>query len=537
MEHEKRRPLILLGLDGSDWTLVEPWMAAGLLPTLRRMRQEGTSCGMTSTIPPITAPALASFMTGLGPAATGLTGFIRPGGGVVSFNDIRNPCIWDYLGAAGIRSLVVGLRLTYPPREISGVMLSGGLLRARGDDYITPRRLLEKSSGYHPERGKYPETHRVLKRGAVGDPARLADELVALTRRQFQVFSALGREEPFPFSLLYVENTDFMQHFLWHRPELLLRLYQAVDEALAALVAERPEANVLLMSDHGFAAAPERIFYVNEWLAAAGFLEPVRGGGTGARLRRALRRAKQAVSAAVPTMTKRKMRLLLTRVRRNRGPAGPGAAAGPTLAQAAAGIGFNPLRTAAFAAEPWGIRLTGAGEPAGLLERIRAAMERLAGEDGMPLFNAIQSAPAGVDRSAAVADITFVTQPNYRVDIDLSGRLFAAAPRGRPITGSHDQSITGVFLAWGPDVDPGTKVSEFAIADFLPTILEYFGLVPPGGIDGVSKAAAVFRRGAAPRKEAPVAVAVPAPDAGPAYSAEEEAQIKERLRNLGYLDP
>ena len=202
MERVDRKPLLLVGLDGCDWGLIEPWMAAGRLPTLRRMRQEGASCGMTSTIPPITAPALASFMTGLSPASTGLTGFIRPGGGVVSFNDIRNPCIWDHLGAAGIRSLVVGLRLTYPPREINGVMLSGGLLRARGDDYVTPRRLLAMSSGYHPEQERYPETLSVLKRGAVRDPVRLTDELVALTRRQFEIFSSLGREEPFPFSLL-----------------------------------------------------------------------------------------------------------------------------------------------------------------------------------------------------------------------------------------------------------------------------------------------------------------------------------------------
>lgn len=131
-------PLVIIGLDGCEWKLINPWIETGELPVLARIKKEGVYARMVSTIPPITAPALTSFMTGLNPDNTGITGFLNFGEGLISYNDIQAPCIWDFLGEAGIRSCVVGLRLTYPPKTINGIMLSGGLLRTSGNDYIKP---------------------------------------------------------------------------------------------------------------------------------------------------------------------------------------------------------------------------------------------------------------------------------------------------------------------------------------------------------------------------------------------------------------
>ena len=53
----------------------------------------------------------------------------------------------------------------------------------------------------------------------------------------------------------------------------LLAVYDELDQAIGRLVdAAGPDANVVLLSDHGFGTKPERSVRVNRWLANQGLL-------------------------------------------------------------------------------------------------------------------------------------------------------------------------------------------------------------------------------------------------------------------------
>ena len=56
--------VIIIGLDGATFGLLNPWLDAGRMPNLKRMIDEGVSAELESSIPPVTAPAWTSFFTG-----------------------------------------------------------------------------------------------------------------------------------------------------------------------------------------------------------------------------------------------------------------------------------------------------------------------------------------------------------------------------------------------------------------------------------------------------------------------------------------
>jgi predicted AlkP superfamily phosphohydrolase/phosphomutase len=68
-------PVIVIALDGATFDLLDPWLDEGVLPTLARLIAGGVSGRLSSTLPPITAPAWASFMTGKNPGKHGVFDF------------------------------------------------------------------------------------------------------------------------------------------------------------------------------------------------------------------------------------------------------------------------------------------------------------------------------------------------------------------------------------------------------------------------------------------------------------------------------
>ena len=56
--------LLIIGLDGATFDLIEPWVAEGILPNIGGLMKSGVYGALESTIPPITPNAWSTFMTG-----------------------------------------------------------------------------------------------------------------------------------------------------------------------------------------------------------------------------------------------------------------------------------------------------------------------------------------------------------------------------------------------------------------------------------------------------------------------------------------
>ena len=59
--------LLIIGLDGATFSVLDPLMAEGRMPNLKRFIAGGVSGILNSTQPPITPAAWTTFMTGKGP--------------------------------------------------------------------------------------------------------------------------------------------------------------------------------------------------------------------------------------------------------------------------------------------------------------------------------------------------------------------------------------------------------------------------------------------------------------------------------------
>lgn len=272
--------VVVLGLDGVPLEMLRQWGVSGKYPHFRELLEAGVLFPLRSVQPPVSTVAWATFATGVNPGKHGVFGFIERrlnpfGFYIPTARQLRAPALWDHLGDHGLRSVVINLPLTYPPRPVQGVMISGFLATS-----------LEKAV-YPPELAR---TLREIGYAIDVDPWRAREDregffsdLIRALEKRFEAAFLLLKRERWDFFMLHVMETDRLLHFAsrdLHTPEIeafLRRLGDLVGE----LVRRIPEeAHFFMLSDHGFCPIRQEVF-PNRWLLEKGYLklrrEPPRG--------------------------------------------------------------------------------------------------------------------------------------------------------------------------------------------------------------------------------------------------------------------
>jgi hypothetical protein len=111
--------VIVLGIDGGTWTMIEPMMAAGELPNLKKLYDSGLH-GVLESRPPIISPVVwTTIFTGFGHQKHGIKDWKTS----QSVNR-KVSAIWEILKDKKTVN-VFNVPATWPPDPVSGVMLSG----------------------------------------------------------------------------------------------------------------------------------------------------------------------------------------------------------------------------------------------------------------------------------------------------------------------------------------------------------------------------------------------------------------------------
>ena len=177
-------PVLVIALDGATFDLLDPWLAEGALPTLAGLMAAGTSGELGSTLPPVTAPAWASFMTGKNPGKHGVFDFFHTQPTdldqyeLVNSSHIRAKTLWEYLSEAQVRVGVLNVPLTHPPRPVNGYLVPGLLSPDQGQTCYPPDLL----QPYRDALGPYRLTPDLSCRP--GDVAAFIADLHALCETQ-----------------------------------------------------------------------------------------------------------------------------------------------------------------------------------------------------------------------------------------------------------------------------------------------------------------------------------------------------------------
>jgi predicted AlkP superfamily phosphohydrolase/phosphomutase len=268
--------------------LLGPWCRQGRLPTLERILAEGTHGELRSTYPPLTGPAWSSFVTGKSPGNHGVFEFFRRKEGTYSqiLNDPSSTdgrALWELLSEAGRKVGVMNVPLTYPAQVVNGFLISGLLTPRDCDDWAYPQSLiaeLKENVGeyliHHDEKYTKSNVEKLLAEQDAIRASRTEAALYLMKVKQWDLF------------MVHYYGPDRMTHEFWHLidpshpqhdPEeyekygdVVLDFFEKLDADLARLASQLDEDDVLiLMSDHGMGRVTKFI-NVNSWLLAEGFM-------------------------------------------------------------------------------------------------------------------------------------------------------------------------------------------------------------------------------------------------------------------------
>ncbi len=277
------RKLMVIGLDAAPPKLIYEEFK-DQLPTIAKLIDDGERAELKSTHPPITIPAWASMVTGKTPGELGMYGFRhkKP----KSYTDfyianskfIRKPTIWEIASRKGLKSIVVGVPPSYPPKPLNGLMISCFITPSSKSQYTYPPQLKSEIEGLFG-----PYIFDVIFRTEARD--QLIKDLWKMTRYHFKILKYLANRQ-WDFFMFVEIGVDRVQHAFWgfmdkdhhkYRPgnkyeRVILEYYKLIDEELSQLLKSIPKNTaVMLVSDHG-AKRMKGAFCVNQWLADKGYL-------------------------------------------------------------------------------------------------------------------------------------------------------------------------------------------------------------------------------------------------------------------------
>jgi len=284
--------VVILGLDGGCLGLLKNWADQGLLPNFQEFLEKGVSGPLTSIIPPITAAAWTSFMTGKNPGKHGLYDFMEPSRAsyemrFTNARSRRSISIWQMLNDAGLQVGVFNVPMTFPPDPVDGFMISGMDTPLATSDFIHPpalRQELERVFGkvvIEPRHLGFIKTDQ--------QRAQLLEEIKAQETQRTDMFFYLLAKHPVDVAMLVYRATDIVQHFFWHYQDqshywhkkmsdhpfasAILEVYQHLDQELGRVLKTLPAGTTyLIMSDHGFGGTGKAWFHPNSLLRQKGYL-------------------------------------------------------------------------------------------------------------------------------------------------------------------------------------------------------------------------------------------------------------------------
>jgi predicted AlkP superfamily phosphohydrolase/phosphomutase len=507
---------IVIGLDGGNWPLVEPWLEAGALPNLAALRDGGTWGVSESVLPPVTCPNWKCYATSRSPGAHDIywweqvdkeTGTIQ----VPDSTSFTAPELWDYLNDEGYSTGVMNLPMSYPPRSVDGVMVAGGP-RSRETGYTHPAELettLRDEFDYsvHPENVVTSDSDQ-----------RGVEATLDLIRTRFEAALSLLESRNLDFLHLTVFHLNVLQHFYWDEPPVR-QAWELVDEYLGRFV-DRGDT-IFLMSDHGCDEI-DRVFYINEWLREEGHLAM---DSTIADYLMSVGLTQERLAALVrlfnlePTLRKYLPRRLIERF--------------PDEEGIKRDNKFEKLDVARSSAIASGQGLIYVLEPPesdeyeAVVDAIMEGLSELRTDLGTPVADTIHRG----DEYYAEG------QQRYRPDIvfDQASGIHTSGAVGKgtvfdtPGRWAAENVPEGLFLAYGPDVSDAGEIDPISILDIAPTILYSMGGAIPEDFEGQPLAEVNTRSSTIEYRE-------PLGDRRDGESVSVAADAEERLSDLGYLE-
>lgn len=491
--------LVLIGVDGGSWHVLDPLLAAGELPRLAALAERGVTADFEVSVEPLISPtAWTSIATGRRAEVHGITTF------TADRRAIRVPTAWERMAAAGLSVGLYDYLITWPPRELPGGFVVPGWLRR--DMTTSPPDLFERTGvpGYRYE---------VIDIGTLDDVVdNVEDELTHKPRTWNRLAAQLNPQ----VGAVVFFAVDVISHRFYHTlqadapdplaatearfDDVVARTLRGLDRAIGEILDELdPDDHVVVVSDHGFGPIEEvtRFWgFDRSWLLAKAGVDPRRDGvsviNSFIQLELELENGEVAEREAVLL----EIDQLFSAIREPDG--------GPLFQVE---IVREPERAEEAGYPPWKVETIGDRMPADAFVFIQPVTE---------VFDRL--GPEGL--------------------VDVAGERHPIRAFATPHVFTGDHEPTGIFIAAGRAFHPRPERTRLSVLDVAPLLFYLAGQPIPDDLEGELPEALIAPRHLQRRPPQWVPAAeVPGLPEEPAEGApaESDAEIERRLKALGYL--
>lgn len=278
----ERQKLLFVGWDGADWAIARPLIQAGRMPHLAGLQERGNAGSVHARASLLSVPLWTSIATGKRLHAHGVAHCVEP---LDDHTDVRpatafyrtSTPFWELAARAGVRCHVVNWPASVPTQEVSGFFVADRFFRGGDDGAIYPAAMLEDLRALRVAPSKInrammreldlpddmlgdPGDRRVVNCGAILSEAASVQAVTTAAMQGeawdavFVVFSGLERAAH-AFMLDRVAGRSRANASAFGG--VVDAMYVFHDAMLGRLLKlAGPEANVLLVSDHGVTEDP-----------------------------------------------------------------------------------------------------------------------------------------------------------------------------------------------------------------------------------------------------------------------------------------
>jgi hypothetical protein len=286
--------VVIIGIDGFDWNLVDPLVERGTMPVLAHLLRRGTRADLLTLVPLEKSPVIwTTIATGRLPAEKG-RGFLVPAQGedgatrqVYTAWHRTTRAFWNILSEAGLSVSVLGWLETWPAEEVNGTIVTDyvkyfvaqGAEGAGAVGRTHPGSLEQEIAPLVVRPDSIPDARlRAFLGDDVGaEPSRGARDGMDALRWIWAgdlTFAAIARDflrnRPEDVMAVYLRGPDAVCHQFWGDRDLLARgdttaparifgqtidrYLEETDRLLGGILEEIDlrRTSVLLVSDHGF---------------------------------------------------------------------------------------------------------------------------------------------------------------------------------------------------------------------------------------------------------------------------------------------
>lgn len=475
--------VLVLGIDGLEWDLVNRFIAEGKMPTFKNLISRGVACRLRTDIPYLSPVVWTSVSTGFTKARHGITGFFSPDGKLFDGTDVRKKPVWELLNEAGIESGIFNWFFSWPAKPLKGYcvteLFSYENLQCRTYPEKQFRGVpgsldLEKEIAdiidfeYNPDYTDHSFESTEYQLNAFF--RRCTDELKRDLLAIAAADSILSRPGgPPAFSAVYLKGTDTFSHLLWRYYSAWSKLaekqdpeadqhektelfgpgieayYRLADRTLGRFLSyytEGREPSIFVLSDHGFGprSIGLRDFDFNKFFQELGWLHFAEKGG-----RIVWEKTKVFDYKLTPGFRNFRRKIALNLKERN----------------------SNGIVEAGASADS-------------LLTSIIRVLDSVKTESGKRVFVDLERASSGLPYDLLVTVRLHLL--NNRIDLNGSSYLLREFFTLNDISGMH--RYDAFLLLNGPPFSENIHISRGGVRDIAPTIVHLFGLPVPIEMEG-----------------------------------------------------